>query len=534
MRHLADELCQPETTPEPEPNPHAADAGMGWSAWLAKHFPHVATAPMAERHERVWEWFDAIQPGEAPPKPRVEIWPRGGAKSTTIELGTAYVGARLARQFVLYVSETQAQAEEHVQSVADHLESLGIQRLVGEYGNARGWRKGQLRTRTGFNVVALGLDTAARGLKLGRFRPDLIVLDDIDGTEDTSRTIAKKARAITKKLLPAGSSDCAVIVAQNLVHEDGIVAQLYDGRADFLQDRDCFLDVAVRGLRTEPRLDEDGKTRQYIVDGVPTWVGQDLEVCQRQIRIWGMLAFLEEAQHEVHALGGYFFDEKQFQVVDEAPTLLRVVRAWDTAATQGGGDYTVGVLMGISANGVLWVLDVVRAQLSSDNGERLMQMVTEWDRAIWGSRYTVRIPQDPGSAGKRVAEADRRQLGAKAESVTGSKAVRAKSWQRIVNEGNARLLSDNRERTPEIDGFLSRVTRGTDLEGKASQWVRAFVAEHRRFKEDDSHDFDDQVDASADACNELIGKPSEAPAATPISRHDHSREFLGGTDTAFI
>ena len=111
MRHLAEQLCQPETKPEPEPNPYAADAGLGWKAWLAKHFPHVATAPMAERHERVWEWFDAIQPGEQPPRPRVEIWPRGGAKSTTIELGTAYVGARLARQFVLYISETQAQAD---------------------------------------------------------------------------------------------------------------------------------------------------------------------------------------------------------------------------------------------------------------------------------------------------------------------------------------------------------------------------------------------------------------------------------------
>jgi phage terminase large subunit-like protein len=534
VRHLAEQLCQPETKPEPEPNPYAADAGLGWKAWLAKHFPHVATAPMAERHERVWEWFDAIQPGEQPPRPRVEIWPRGGAKSTTIELGTAYVGARLARQFVLYISETQAQADEHVQSIADHLESLGIKRLVGEFGNARGWRKGQLRTKTGFNVVALGLDTAARGLKLGKFRPDLIVLDDIDGTEDTSRTIAKKIRAITKKLLPAGSGDCAVIVAQNLVHEDGIVAQLYDGRADFLEDRDCFLDVAVRGLQTEPRTDEDGATRHYIVGGTPTWVGQSIEVCQSQIQKWGLLAFLEEAQHEVHALAGYFFDEKQFQIVDEFPTLLRVVRAWDTAATQGGGDYTVGVLMGISANGVLWVLDVVRAQLSSDNVQRLMDLVTEWDRSIWGNRYTLRIPQDPGSAGKRVAELDRRRLEAKAEAVTGSKATRAKTWQRKVNEGNARILSDGRERTPEVDEFLHRVTRGTDLEGKASKWNRGFMTEHRKFQEDESHDFDDQVDASADACNELIGKPSEAPASTPIIGHDHYREFLGGQPDSFL
>jgi phage terminase large subunit-like protein len=36
-----------------------------------------------------------------------------------------------------------------------------------------------------------------------------------------------------------------------------------------------------------------------------------------------------------------------------------------------------------------------------------------------------------------------------------------------------------------------------------ANWNAAFKTELRRFKEDDSHDFDDQVDAGSDAYNVL-------------------------------
>ncbi len=373
------------TTPTVNPLAPTSDH----TEWLEKHFPHIATSPMADRHERVWTWFDSIVAGCPPPDPLVEIWGRGGAKSTTIQLGVAYIGAKLSRQFVLYVSETQDQATEHVQTIADFLEEIGVEKLTGAFGNQKGWRKGQLRTAHGFNVMPFGLDTAARGIKLGKFRPGLIVFDDIDGTEDTARTTSKKIRAITKKLLPAGSSDCAIAFAQNLLIEDGVVAQLNDGRADFLQNRKCHLEVAVRGLETEPRVDEDGRTRHYIIGGEATWSGQSLEVCQRQIHDWGITAFREEAQHEVQGIRGYFFDEKQFAIIEiegfDPSSIVRICRAWDFAGTQGAGDFTVGVLMGLLANGQVIIVDVVRAQLSPDNQDHLVRLVTAWDKECWGS-----------------------------------------------------------------------------------------------------------------------------------------------------
>lgn len=61
------------------------------------------------------------------------IWPRGGGKSTTAEAACVAVGARDVRGYALYISETQDQADKHVESVGAMLESP-------EFGRAtRSW-----------------------------------------------------------------------------------------------------------------------------------------------------------------------------------------------------------------------------------------------------------------------------------------------------------------------------------------------------------------------------------------------------------
>lgn len=419
-------------------------------------------------------------------------------------MGVAYVGCKLARRYVLYVSATQDQADKHVQSIATMLEQVGVERSVGKYGNSRGWRRDQLRTATGFNVEAMGLDTASRGVKLDEFRPDLIILDDIDGLEDTPETTAKKIRAITKSLIPAGSANCAVLVIQNLIIEDGIMSQLVDGRADWLSGRECYVEPAVIGLRTEIRTTDAGISRHTITAGVPTWDGQDLETCERQINDWGLRAFLEEAQHEVSGSQGLVFDVSRVRLETSCPPIQFAVRGWDTAATQGAGDYTVGVLMGVADNGSIWVLDVVRGQFSPERVSEVMRLTTEWDRSVFRDRYMVRVPQDPGSAGKRLAVQDRADLDASVRVVTGRKATRARKFADALNSGNVHLVPDNLGRTPELDRLLDDATRRTSLDGRSRFWRDAYLAELRRFREDEKHAHDDQVDASADAYNELI------------------------------
>lgn len=249
----------------------------------------------------------SLAPGYRPPA-KIDVWPRGGAKSTSAQIGSVLVGTsvvehegarRPMRRFVLYVSRTQSQADDHVQAIADKLEVLGIGRATNKYNASKGWRLGRVRADNGFNVVALGMDAAVRGIKLDDYRPDLIILDDIDDRLDSDETIDKKKKTITDSILPSGSSDCAILVIQNKIHADSIVSQLLDGRADFLLNRETPLEEpALIGIEYEVVEDEKGKRSYKITAGEPTWLGQDRNRCEQQMNDWGKAAFLREAQHD--------------------------------------------------------------------------------------------------------------------------------------------------------------------------------------------------------------------------------------------
>jgi hypothetical protein len=293
-----------------------------YEGWLRELFPayvsdiHGAAIPLADHHHEFWAWVWEIARGIRP-APFVAIWPRGGGKSTSAELACVAIGARRSRRYVLYVSSTQQQADDHVQNVAGLLESPSVEasypalaaRSLGKYGNSRGWRRNRLRTEAGLIVDALGLDTAARGVKLDEQRPDMLILDDIDDAADTQLTTQKKIVAITQKLLPAGSPDAATLAVQNLVHHEGVFAKLAgvaSEPADFLADRIVSgPHPALRGFTVEKQ--PDGKW--LITSGGATWAGQSREICQRQVNDWGIRAFRAEAQHERTPPEGQAFPE---------------------------------------------------------------------------------------------------------------------------------------------------------------------------------------------------------------------------------
>ncbi len=247
-------------------------------------------------------------------------------------MACAAVGAHDWRRYVLYVSGKQDQADDHVSNVARMLESKQIERYypslgersVGKYGNSQGWRRNRIRTSKGLTVDALGLDVAARGAKLDEQRPDMIIFDDVDDTEDSVETVEKKVRAITQKLLPAGSSDLATLFVQNIVHYESVAARLAgvaSKEADFLSDRQVIGPVpALIGFQAE-RI--PGTVKWRITAGTPTWAGQDRETCQFQVNDWGIKAFRSEAQHEKTPPEGQAFPEfdQTVHVVESIPVL---------------------------------------------------------------------------------------------------------------------------------------------------------------------------------------------------------------------
>lgn len=349
---------------------------------------------------------------------------------------------------------------------------------MNKFGNVKGWRRDQLRTDNGFNIAGFGLDAASRGVKLDEFRPDLMIFDDIDNQNDSLKLIEKKKAIISQGLIPAGSRDCAYLFLQNMIHDEGIFAQLVDGRADFLTDREIpCIEKAINGLVTDYITLKDGTRRCIILDGEPTWEGQDREVCERMINDMGLQAFERECQHNVTNATGYFFNVDMIEYIDkiDVPDMVVMWRAWDLAGTEGGGDKTVGALIGRDKLGRYFVLDVVFGNW----GTHRVWNEIEKTLASDSPKVRHRFPQDPAQAGKYQAGQMRtqfRKYNPLIKPVSGKKSVRARGFAKEVNSGNVWFV-----RAP---------------------WNNFVRDELKRFKEEELHQPDDFVDALSDAYSE--------------------------------
>jgi predicted phage terminase large subunit-like protein len=178
-------------------------------------------------------------------------------------------------------------------------------------------------------------------------------------------------------------------------------------------------------------------------------------------------------------LGGGMFQIDKIMEHYAAPPhsdFQRVVRFWDRAASDGKGDYTVGVKMGLHKDGSYWILDVVRGQWSSDERERMIHSVAVND----GKLVRIGLEQEPGSSGiDSVKETIRRLSGflVNAEKATGDKVTRADTFSVQVNIGNVKMV------------------RGG--------WVSEYKYEVQHFP---NGKHDDQVDSSSGAFTMLINK----------------------------
>jgi len=405
----------------------ASKAPRAWDDWLRTLFPHLFSQPFATHHIEFWQWVEGITPREWQPA-FLSVWPRGGAKTTSAEAAVVRLGAKGTRNFCLYVRSVQARANESVRNIAAMLESRAIEehypllasRKLSKYGFSQGWTADMLRCASGFSVVGLGFDAAVRGVKIEGDRPDVIILDDVDEKTDSLATIEKKIRILTTSILPSGAPHVVILGIQNLVHAGGIFARLVDGSADFLYDRRISgPHPAVRDLTYEQR--PEGGYR--ITGGTPTWEGQSLATCERQINEWGLTAFLQEAQHEIDVSGG-IWDHITFRHADAAPDLVRGSVWCDPAVTSTDeSDCQAIAAAGVDSTGVLYQLYtwegitspediIIRAivkclelgldavGVETDQGGDTWQSVyaRAWERITEAARWLAQLNDEPSDA----------------------------------------------------------------------------------------------------------------------------------------
>lgn len=150
--------------------------------------------------------------------------------------------------------------------------------------------------------------------------------------------------------------------------------------------------------------------------------------------------------------GGGLFKEEWFagRILDAAPAIMRTARGWDTAGTENGGDWTVGVKIGeefwqdtngdVLPTGRFIVLDVVRKQLGPDGVDKLIKLTADLDGM---NKCAQREEKEGGSAGGAVTSARLKMMKGHNYAeviITGSKVTRSKPFRAQCEGGNVYLL----------------------------------------------------------------------------------------------
>lgn len=201
----------------------------------------------------------------------------------------------------------------------------------------------------------------------------------------------------------------------------------------------------------------------------------------------GAYAWAGQYQQRPAPREGGIFQRAWFKPMAVLPNHHTACRSWDIGATEGGGDPSAGVKLVTDSQGRFIFTDVRRGQWSPATLEAQMKQTAALD----GAGCTVTIPQDPGAAGKGYALTLVKKLvgyAVKTKIPTGDKVTRATALASQAEAGDVYLLVTG---NPATDA-----------------WIEPFLEEIEVFPAGAN---DDQVDAAADAFNELaLAPPSPA------------------------
>jgi len=207
----------------------------------------------------------------------------------------------------------------------------------------------------------------------------------------------------------------------------------------------------------------------------------------------GAYAWAGQYQQRPAPRDGGLFRRTWFKIANALPAgTRRTVRAWDIGATEGGGDPSAGVRcskIGTGEAATFYFTDCRAGQWSPANLEAQLKLTAASDTPD----VIIRLPQDPGAAGKGYVQTLVRMLpgyAVKVERPTGSKETRALALATQAEAGNVYILATG---DPVRDA-----------------WIEPFIDELCGFP---AGAHDDKVDAAADAFNELALGPAPASVA---------------------
>ncbi len=334
-----------------------AQADPFW--FFQTYLPHYFSHPFAPFHR---ELLELLAPRGRAVVPVVVAAPRGFAKTTLVSFG--YVLHQVLfgrRRFVVIGSDTADLATDLTGYL--RLELMHNQRLQEDFGpscQVRG-AAGDFITGSGVRVLARGRGQRLRGIKHGRHRPDLVILDDLENDKQVQNprlvreTLHWILEAVYPALDPGGS---LFIIGTVLARKSALNIMLSSPEEPwcrFVRRRYQAIDAQGRSLWPQ------------------RWPVEEL---LRQKRLMGSRAFNKEKQNDPRDEEGMFQEQwlRSYHPRELAGRTLAVAGFLDPSLGEGEAhDYKAIVTVGLDqGRGVFYVLDAFIRRCSL---ERMVQAV---------------------------------------------------------------------------------------------------------------------------------------------------------------
>lgn len=196
-------------------------------------FPERFSLPFSSLHDEIFKILDDDEI-----KLAAIAAPRGFGKTSIVNL--AYPGKKIAfreKRFIVPISATATKAVMDGENLKRELLTNPI--ITELFGSIRSdsFSKESWITSTGTMVLPRGAGQQVRGILYDRYRPDLIICDDLEDPEavENDELRAKLKRWFFADVLNAvnrAQNNWKIIVIGTILHEDSLLANLLEGKMD--------------------------------------------------------------------------------------------------------------------------------------------------------------------------------------------------------------------------------------------------------------------------------------------------------------
>ena len=214
-------------------------AAFDMSYFGRAYLPHYFIRKSPHFHEELdGIWSRGVMKGRNPLKEakvisrlkgsrQVVAAPRGHAKSTNFTFKDSLHAILYAyKHYILILSDSSEQAEGFLDDIKTELEDNG--NIIMDFGSLKGekaWRTGVILTKTDIKAEAIGSGKKVRGRRHRNWRPDLIVLDDIENDENvnTPEQRRKLKNWFDKAVSKAGDTYTDIMYIGTILHYDSLL-----------------------------------------------------------------------------------------------------------------------------------------------------------------------------------------------------------------------------------------------------------------------------------------------------------------------